>query len=138
MRHDSACNPGVRCFVHKWEMPAGEAAEATEEAVLEGVWSRRRSRSIAGSTAGMWVEFTDPESGVVFYHNKETDQSQWEKPAAIGVHETEQRESWTRRRRSSFQLSEQDAATGWVEQFDPESGSTFWWNEVRGRLIILD
>ena len=56
----------------------------------------------------VWQEATDEASGVPFWHNAETGESTWDRPAA------------------------------WVKQTDPSSGAEYWWNTETDRVSWTD
>ena len=93
-----------------------------EGAAVEATPSKaRRRRSIVSNTPGVgaseWIEYTDPETGAVFFYNSSTDESRWDKPDEMVVAEA-QREaaeptpSRARRSRSIVVRETVDAETG--------------------------
>ena len=93
-----------------------------EGAAVEATPSKaRRRRSIVSHTPGVgaseWIEYTDPETGAVFFYNSSTDESRWDQPAEMAVAEA-QREaaeptpSRARRSRSIVVRETVDAETG--------------------------
>ena len=93
-----------------------------EGAAVEATPSKaRRRRSIVSNTPGVgaseWIEYTDPETGAVFFYCSSTDESRWEQPPEMVVAEA-QREaaeptpSRARRSRSIVVRETVDAETG--------------------------
>jgi hypothetical protein len=98
-----------------------DAEGAAVEAVEATPSKARRRRSIVSNTPGVgaseWIEYTDPETGAIFFYNSSTDESRWEQPAEMAVAEA-QREaaeptpSRARRSRSIVVRETVDAETG--------------------------
>eukprot|EP00947_MAST-08B_sp_MAST-8B-sp1_P002745 g2745.t1 len=86
------------------------------------------SRSARLRKAAEWEELKDPESGCLYYFNLKTGEVRWDKPAAFDQGWLDEADKVELTDRS---VSKRQAGD-WQELNDPESGCSYFFNEVTG------
>jgi hypothetical protein len=74
-----------------------------------------------------WEELEDPSSGEIYYYNRETNTTSWTLPVQ-GVEEPDIVEDSRGEEPAASKLD-----PGWVELVDPNSGQTYYFNEIENR-----
>eukprot|EP00536_Pseudo-nitzschia_multiseries_P014039 jgi/Psemu1/213597/e_gw1.649.22.1 len=70
-----------------------------------------------------WEKVQDPTTGNIYYFNKETQETSWEKPTK------EVSEAF---REEEKVLSSEEQHEDWAETLDPSSGKTYYYNAKTG------
>eukprot|EP00948_MAST-09A_sp_MAST-9A-sp1_P003634 g3634.t1 len=160
-------------FVSQWEepedfFPGGSDAQCTAVLKIQCTWrakvARRRAREKAGEDSAMadalteklfkksskWIEGYDPASGLNYYYNTETEESQWEKPhdfVAGGQDDTmnaaskiqslfrgnkARKDVEDKMEKYKDQIAELEAKNKWIKAYDPGTGYYYYYNSETG------
>lgn len=104
-----------------WEQPAGFS---------------NTSSDTTGSLPPGWVQINDETSGT-YYYNEQTGETSWEPPSAsVSAHEaaplTTTTETTPANTTAVTAPTNSAIADGWSENYDPDSGKTYYYNAATG------
>jgi hypothetical protein len=108
----------------QWEKPDGFDQTALQDTDMGAL----TARSQALRTGRAWKEMQDGADGVTFYYNQKTGESQWDKPEGFD-------QEWLDANRTVLtarSLRTREIASEWDELFDPETQTTFYYNNQTG------
>ena len=96
----------------RWTKPDRNAVATPVSSFVQKQWEKKRRNSIKTGEDGPWTQYTDPNTGRIFFHNHETGESKWYTSTSVGV-KTSGRET---------------TSNTWTKHVDPDSGAVFWHN----------
>mmetsp|Transcript_15730 Transcript_15730/g.49234 ORF Transcript_15730/g.49234 Transcript_15730/m.49234 type:complete len:234 (-) Transcript_15730:197-898(-) len=131
-----------------WEKPTGETAAAATE-VEEPSMSEVYSKTILGASgtsstsrgsASTWVKHTDPESGVPYFCNTTTNETQWEVPPEGFIDATVFAPTISKPDDASSAYAATASFSAQSGQFTAADGSSYWDsigrpNDREGRMM---
>jgi hypothetical protein len=103
-----------------WTRPELTSEEDTNVISAEPISSEENESKDVGDSSDGWVEVQDPNTGKIYYYNKETNETSWEEPTSM----------------SDEQITDDDTSSNeqndWVETLDPTSGKNYYFNATTG------
>ena len=104
-----------------WIRPKLASEEDTNVTSAEPISSEENESNDAGDSSGGWVEVQDPNTGKIYYYNKETNETSWEEPTSMSDEQNTDGDD--------ISSNEQN---DWVKTLDPTSGKNYYYNATTG------
>ena len=120
----------------QWERPEGMVAGLAgkvEEVGNSLGFEQEQVGKTSGNEAENWEVRTDTASGVEYYFNRVTGESQWDVPSCL-IEEAASAQYGVEAVGTAVETAAVEAETeeGWEERLDGETGEVYYWNQALG------